>query len=80
MKRKITITLAAMFTLSTPLLALPTDANASDTTSTAIPSPCEGEHSSREPPASTKCDSISKASGASVSRPHVRVPSPIDDR
>ena len=31
MKHKITITLAAMFALSTPLLALPTEANAATT-------------------------------------------------
>lgn len=34
MKHKITITLAAMFALSTPLLALPTEANAATTSST----------------------------------------------
>ena len=34
MKHKITITLAAMFALSTPLLALPTEANSATTSST----------------------------------------------
>lgn len=36
MKHKITITLAAMFALSTPLLTLPTEANAATTSSTNI--------------------------------------------
>ena len=34
MKHKIIITLAAMFALSTPLLALPTEANSATTSST----------------------------------------------
>ena len=57
----------------------PTAATASASTSVALPSPCMGEHSTRLPPASTKRASISQASAASVSRPHVRVPRPMED-